>query len=672
MKADDLLKIQFIGDPQISPDGGRILFCKRHIDKNKYISNLFSVDMEGHTQQWTQGQGGASHGRWSADGQTIAFISGREEKKAQIFLMSAHGGEARKLTNLPDGSIGGFKWSPDGRWIAFQFRETLEDWTEKAAERRKGENLSTPPRMIDSLFYRLDGDGYFDNQRFKINVIEVATGEAKVLYDKSPYGLYGMDWMPNSEELVVVHSIAKLPFVDPPNDQIFRVAVADGQTWQLEGLGKGERDEPRVSPDGKWIAYLGDFDAEDPHGVRNTKMYVVSSDGGEPRCLTDQDDYCLTVLGLSDTKDSYGYSMLEWTPDSKGMYVSIGWHGETQLGFVQLDTARVEILTKGQHTITAANLSKDGERLACLFSHATKLPEVGVLDIGASSDQLEPQVLTHFNKPFHDEIKLSEPEEFWVETPDGTKVHAWVIKPLDYLEPKRYPAVLQIHGGPHAQYGWNFFHEFQLLAAEGYVVVYSNPRGSKGYGEEFCAAIRGAWGDRDWEDIQTITRWMQSCPYISPGEMGIMGGSYGGYMTNWAVAHCHDFKAAISDRCVSNVVSESGNSDFPWSPDAYWKGAGYGSWERIEARWQSSPMAHFEGVKTPILLIHSEGDLRCNVEQSEQVFTALQIQGVESRFVRYPSSTSHGLSRGGPPDLRLHRLNEITSWWRKHLHGPKA
>ncbi|HRJ28090.1 MAG TPA: S9 family peptidase [Fimbriimonadaceae bacterium] len=669
IRADDLLRIEFLGDPQIHPDGTKILYSKKQIIKNKMVGQLFTVDLEGRSQQWTHGTEGAGGGRWSPDGQFIAFISGREEKKAQIYLLPTAGGEARRLTDLPEGSLGSFKWSPDGRWIAATFRETAPEWTQAAAEERKKENASTPPRIHETAFYRLDGDGYFDQQRHQVYLINVASGETKVLYDQCPVGWYGFDWMPDSRELVIVHTMNQLPWAEAPNDQFVRVQIEDGQVWKLEGLGAGERAEPKVSPDGRWIAYLGVEGADDPFAVHNTRLYILPCEGGTPRCLSDQDDYCLAVMGLSDTKDAYGFAMLEWTPDSQGLYVSVGWHGETQLGFVQLDRARVEILTSGQHTITAGNLSRDGERLACLWGTATRLAEVGVLDIGTSGSQLEPRVLTRWNQAFHDEIILSEPEEFWVETPDGTSVHAWVMKPVGYLEPKRYPAVLEIHGGPHAAYGWNFFHEFQLLAAEGYAVVFSNPRGSKGYGEAFANAIRGAWGDRDWEDIQAVTRWMQHCPYIHPGQMGIMGGSYGGYMTNWAIGHCHDWKAAITDRCVSNVVSESGNSDFPWSPDAYWAGAGFGSWDRIEARWKSSPISTFDQVQTPLLIIHSDGDLRCNVEQAEQVFTALQVQGVESRFVRYPASTSHGMSRSGPPDLRLHRLGEIVAWWRKHLKG---
>lgn len=665
--AEDLLRIQFLGDPRMHPEGTQILFSKRHIDKekNKYVGNLFSVDLDGKVTQWTQGESGAGSGRWSPTGDRIAFVSGREGKQPQIFVIPTSGGEAAKMTSLPEGSIGEMKWSPDGKSIAFTFRPTQEDWTQAAAKKREETGASLPARTIDTLWYRLDGDGYFDNQRYAIHVVDVASGESRKVYEGCPAGWYSFDWSPDSKELAVTHTVNKNIFADPPNDQVFRVAVADGQAWMLEGLPKGEKTNIKWSPDGTSLAYLGDDSESDPWNVHNTKLFVVSADGGAPKCLSREDDYCLSVMGLSDTRDSYSFALLEWSPDSKAIYVSVGWHGETQLGFVEVDKGRVELLTSGKHTVLAGDLSRDGEKVACLYGDATHLEEVGVIDL-AEVDH-SPRVLTTFNKAFTDEIAVMEPEEVWLESEGGTSVQAWVIKPVGYLEPKRYPAVLEIHGGPHAQYGWAFFHEFQLLAANGYVVVYSNPRGSKGYGEDFCKAIRGNWGGPDWEDIQTVVRWMQHQPYIHPGLIGVMGGSYGGYMTNWAVGHSDAFKAAITDRCVSNLVSMGGNSDFPINKDGYWAGAPFGDLETIATLWKQSPIAYFDKVETPMFIIHSEGDLRCNVEQAEQVFSALQVRGIESRFVRYPSTTSHGLSRGGPPDLRLHRLGEIVAWWERHL-----
>ncbi|MFI5385699.1 MAG: prolyl oligopeptidase family serine peptidase [Fimbriimonadales bacterium] len=668
IKAKDLLRIVFVGDPQISPDGNRILFIRKHIDekKNKYVTNLYTVDMEGNVAQWTQGEAGAGSGRWSPDGQTIAFVSGRDKPASQIYLIPTTGGEARKFTGLPEGSIGELKWSPDGSKIAFTFRPQEESRTEKAKKEREEKGLSTPPWEIDSVWYRLDGDGYFGGQRHELFVFDVASQTKLCSYDVAPDGSYSYAWRPDSKELAVIHTASKRPFVEPPNSQIYRLTL-DGKAKQLKGLPKGDKGEPRWSPDGKWIAYAGDVDEEDPWGTRNTKLYVVSAEGGEPRDLTGHEDYDMAAATLSDTKEAGFGAVLEWAPDGSGLYVQIGWHGESQLGFVDFKKGGTKLLTDGHHSIGVGNISREGSRIAASWCTTTKLPEIAVIEPELVTGRLAPKVLTHFNEAFHDEIKLSEPEEIWLDSTDGAKVQCWVMNPIGYKTPKKYSAVLEIHGGPHAQYGWAFFHEFQLLASEGYVVVYSNPRGSKGYGEAFCAAIRGNWGIKDWDDVQAVMRWMQHQPYINAGQMGVMGGSYGGYMTNWVIGHTNDFKAAITDRCVSNMVSMAGSSDFPFNKDGYFKGVAWGDIEKIKELWRMSPIAYFEEVKTPTLIIHSEGDLRCNIEQSEQVFTALQQQGIESRFVRYPSTTSHGMSRNGPPDMRLHRLGEITKWWGKHL-----
>jgi dipeptidyl aminopeptidase/acylaminoacyl peptidase len=667
IKAEDLFKMVFVGEPQISPDGNRILFTRKHIgEKNKYVTNLYSVDMEGCITQWTQGENGAGNGRWSPDGHTIAFVSGRDKPASQIYLIPTSGGEATKLTDLPEGSLGGFKWSPDGTKIAFTFRETEPSRTEKAKKEREEKGLSSPPWEIDSIQYRLDGDGYFANQRHELYVFDVAEKKVLCRYKGSVDGGYSFDWNPNSKELVVIHSASKKPFADPPNDQLYRLAL-DGKATHISGLPKGNKGEPRWSPDGKWIAYAGDVDEKDPWGTRNTKLYVVKPDGGAPRDLTGHEDYDMAVGVMSDVKDSGFSAVMEWAPDSKGIYIQIGWHGEGQLGYIDLKEGGTKFLTEGNHSIMVGNVSHDARRVAATWGHATKLQEVAVIEAELATGHLVPRVLTGFNQAFHDEVKLSKPEEVWLDSTDGVKVQCWVIKPIGYKEPKQYPAVLEIHGGPHAMYGCAMFHEFQLLAAEGYVVVYSNPRGSKGYGEAFCGAIRGDWGNKDWDDIQAVTRWMQHQPYINSGQMGVMGGSYGGYMTNWVIGHTHEFKAAITDRCVSNMVSMAGNSDFPFNKDGYFKGVAWGDHSKIKELWKQSPIAFFETVKTPTLIIHSEGDLRCNIEQSEQVFTALQQQGIDSRFVRYPQNSSHGLSRNGPPDLRLHRLGEITKWWATHL-----
>jgi dipeptidyl aminopeptidase/acylaminoacyl peptidase len=271
-----------------------------------------------------------------------------------------------------------------------------------------------------------------------------------------------------------------------------------------------------------------------------------------------------------------------------------------------------------------------------------------------------------FNQALLEQIEVIEPEEHWVESEPGVKVQAWVIKPPENrkLKTENHPCCLEVHGGPHGMYTSSVFFEMQLLAANGYVVVFSNPRGSTGYGEDFARCIKGDWGNKDWADVQAVTKFAKTLPYVDRDRVAIMGGSYGGYMVNWAIGHSDEYKCAITDRCVSNLLSKSGNSDYTFIPDGNWPGAAYDNWETL---WDRSPVKHFKNVKTPTLVIHSEGDLRCHIEQGEQVFTFLKMRGVPTRFVRYPATTSHGMSRSGPPDMRLHRLREILRWLEEWL-----
>lgn len=668
--ADDLLKMQFLGDTQISPDGKRLLFAKRHInDKNKYVTNLFMTEIGDKSQpkQWTQGEMGAGSGRWSPDGSMIAFVAGRDKPGAQIYVLENSGGEARKLTSLPEGAVGSILWSPDGKHIAFSFRESHPDRTEKARKERESKGLSDPPWEIDTLFYRMDGDGYFGGQRFKLYVCDVVTGEHRLLYDKDPLGHFSFDWKKDSSALVVSHSATKDPLLDKPNDQLYIVPLK-GKATKIPCPMKGMKSSPKVSPDGKTIAYLGYYHPQDSWGVYNVQLWTIPMTGGDPKCLTADDDYCLDVLCLSDTlmghtADGGGSGLVQWTNDGKSIYVSIGHNGAVDVAVVDAKKGGLTFVTQGKHVAMGSNISKAGDRMAMLWGNATNLMEVGWLDLAGKATL--PQVVTSFNKALLEPVSICKPEEKWIPSTDGTKVHTWIMRPE--TTKKKVPAVLEIHGGPHAQYGWAFFHEFQLLCAQGYTVVYSNPRGSKGYGEAHCAAIRGDWGNKDWDDVSAVKEWMKKQAWIDTTRMGVMGGSYGGYMTNWAISHTHDFKAAITDRCIINWLSAGSNSDFPLNKDGYFGGQTWGAHEKIAKLWQQSPISHFEGVKTPTLIIHSEGDLRCNIEQGDQTFFVLKSLKVEARYVRYPVSTSHGLSRGGPPDLRLHRLGEIVNWWKRWL-----
>jgi len=675
---EDLLRFIIPSQPRISHDGSDILFARKHIgEKNKSVTNLWIVPAKGgHAEptrsvgvprQFTSGEAD-SGGQWNADDSRIAFIRTNKDKgESQVFIISRAGGEARQLTHFPEGSIESFKWSPDGRHLVVSFRETHADWTKEAEKKRKDSGESEPPRVIDDMWYRLDGDGYFGAQRHALYLVDAESGEHTPLFNKDNLGHHEFDFSPDSKTLVVSANPTKNALVRPWNNDLYLVDVKSKKSRTVPNLPKGPKALPQWSRDGKMIAYAGrEGTSDSTYSTENLELWVCDPKTGKARSLTGAGDYCMLAITLGDAGEAVFGPNFRWHPDSKRIIAQIGWRGESHLASIDVASGKVAFLTSGAIECTLGNISSDG-KAAVVRADPVTLPEVGIATLSKSAARLT--VLTSFNKELLSELDLAKPESKWIKSGDGNDVHVWIMKPpraRSSSSTKKLPAVLEIHGGPHALYGSAFFHEFQTLAAAGYVVFYSNPRGSKGYGRDHCHAIRGSWGDRDWVDLQAVIGFMLKHPQVDPKRMGVMGGSYGGYMTNWIIGHTNTFAGAITDRCVSNLISMWGNSDFPGVENKYWQG---NPWDKPETLWKWSPIRLMNKAKTPTLIIHSEGDLRCNIEQAEQVFTALKSRGVPTRFVRYPRTTSHGMSRMGPPDLRLHRLREILDWWKEWLGG---
>lgn len=664
---EDLTRFVYVGDPQISPDGEVIVFTRKNVgEKNDSITNLWitSTGKSAKPRQFTSG-GKDSHPRFSPDGGTIAFIGGRTKAKPQVFTMPVAGGEAVALTRFPEGAISSFKWSPDGKFIAVSFRETAEAWTVAGRKAAEEKGLSEPPRVLDNSWYRLDGDGYFDAQRHHLYMVDVETGDHRKIFDQDALGHFAFDISPDSSQIVVATNRDPRALHNAWNDEMLLIDVRTGKARAVPHMPHGPKAEPCFSPDGKWIAFAGREGDEGTYSTENLELFLADVRKGGARSLTGETDHCLMARTISDSAEAAFNAKIEWSPDSTGVYTRLGWHGEMHLAFIPLKGG-IKVLTSGEVDHNVGNVSRNGKRFALTAATDTRLGEVYVGEMGFGG-RVSTRRLTDFNGPLLAERAVAPIESHWVNSTNGTKVQVWVMKPPGFSggkNGKKIPAILEIHGGPHAMYGVGFFHEFQVLAAQGYAVFFSNPRGSKGYGRDFCAAIRGAWGTADWEDVQAVTAFMKSQSWVNAKRMGVMGGSYGGYMTNWVIGHTNEFRAAITDRCVSNLISMFGNSDYPDRPNHYWQG---NAWDDIESLWRHSPMKYLGNARTPTLIIHSEGDLRCNVEQSEQVFAVLQTHNVPVRFVRYPRSTSHGMSRSGPPDLRLHRLHQIVEWWKQWM-----
>ncbi|HVB74055.1 MAG TPA: S9 family peptidase, partial [Ktedonobacteraceae bacterium] len=299
--------------------------------------------------------------------------------------------------------------------------------------------------------------------------------------------------------------------------------------------------------------------------------------------------------------------------------------------------------------------------LALLIGSPTRVQEIYVRATDASGEMRR---VTDFNEPLLSEIALSTPEYMSYSGTDGWPMDGWVMKPQDFDPTKKYPLIVEIHGGPATQYGYGYFHEMQLLTAAGYVVLYTNPRGSLGYGRDFSLAVRGAWGEKESLDIMAGVDALIQKGYIDEQRMGVTGGSYGGFMTNWLISHNDRFKVAVTDRSVTNIASDFGSGDFGWTfADDELETT---PWDDHEKYMHMSPISYVKNIHTPLLIIHSEQDLRCNIEQAEQLFAALQYMGREVLFVRFEGQ-SHGMSRGGHPKLRVERLKHILGWFESHL-----
>jgi dipeptidyl aminopeptidase/acylaminoacyl peptidase len=433
---------------------------------------------------------------------------------------------------------------------------------------------------------------------------------------------------------------------------IYTVPAKGGEP-ELLWKGFGRLGALSWSPCGKYIALTG-REIEDPKLVwhKNSELYLMPADGGEPKCLTA--DFDRTVGGTDPV----------WSPDSKHVYVTFPHNGARNIYRVSME-GEVEPVTEGNMTVSGFTLDESGTVIAFNASDHVKPTELYVKD---SKGQRE---LTEMNKGILKKMRISEPEEFWFAASDGVRVQGWIVKPQGFRKGKKYPTLIEIHGGPRGAYGFKLDsaeHEFQVLADNGYVVVYTNPRASIGYGEQFAGLISGHWGERDYDDIMEATdHVIENYDYVDPERVGVLGGSYGGFMTNWIVGHTDRYKAAVTQRSISNWYSFHGTSDIGWMTlPTHELVNGKDPWDDLELCMEKSPITYVKNMVTPLLIIHSENDYRCPMEQGEQLFIALKKLGRTVEFVRFPDEP-HGLSRTGKPKHRVERLQHIIRWFDRYL-----
>ncbi len=660
IQAEDLYRFQLLSEPRISPDGKDVIYAVQRVDQKteKKYTNLWIVPAQGgRERQYTWGDQNDTHPRWSPDGSQIAFLSNRGDldKPAQIYLIPTSGGEAYPLTDLP-GTVSDFSWSPDGKQLLCTLRKTDADQFEREKDEQK-KKLGVVARHYDRVFYKLDGYGYLPRERTHLWVVEARSGKAKQLTDHPVYDELTPAWSPDGKRLAFFSNHSEDPDFNLDAVDLFVMPAAGGEMRKI-ATPPGEKTQPSFSPDGKWIAYYG-YHGEGT-GWRNTSLWLVPSDGSQPPCnLTEKYDLHASSWTINDLGQPEGMPPA-WSNDGRRLYFPVVLHGSSLLMSIATNGEELQTVIGEGGVVGSFSFDRDQARLAYFYGQMDDPGQVYVRELASGKDR----PLTRLNRASLDQIDLGQMEEVWFKGPAGNDLQGWILKPPGFDPAKKYPSILEIHGGPLIQYGKYFMHEFYYLASKGFVVYFTNPRGGRGYGEAHAKAIWGCWGGADYDDIMAWTDLVAQKPYIDTSRMGVTGGSYGGYMTVWIIGHTQRYKAAVTQRCVSNFISMWGSSDFNWSfQQELTAGRPF---EDLQKYWDMSPIKYIGSARTPTLVIHNEFDLRCPIEQGEQVFVALKSLGVESEMVRFPDEF-HGLSRTGRTDRRIARLNHILGWFEKHL-----
>jgi len=650
LKPEDIYHFRWVDHVRLSPDGESVAYQVGWADRESRSNRSRIVVrrvLDPEAVEATAGPRRDHSPEWSPDGRRLAFVSKRGTAD-QVFVLELPGSEPVQVSAVAEGASSP-AWSPDGTHVAFLGTVVGEpDGVVDDPRSPEGSDQirRTPvARIARTLDYKHDGSGYVDGRHQHLFVASADGGGATQITDGA-WDVGGFDWSPDGTRFVIVGNADE-------NADLHR----ESHLYSVDFSGSMEKiftgydlSSPSWSPHGDRIAFVA-LASEEPGQLE--RLYVVPANGGEARCLTSGLDLAVGDALVTDMRAGHGMRLC-WSRAGDRLYFTASGPGVTGIYSVDLDgNVRAEI--GGERRIFDFDVA--GPVIAFCASDPNNPGELHVVMRGAEAR------LTDLNPWLRDRY-VAQPEEHSFTAPDGWVLQGWMLKPPGFDPTRAYPLVMEIHGGPHAEYGWAFFHELQILAGMGFLVFYMNPRGSDGYGEVFRRAVVRDWGGKDYTDLMTaLDQLIQRTGFIDTARLGVGGGSYGGYMTNWIIGQTDRFAAAVSMRSISNLVSEYAQHDI-----VLWGQLELGPppWPDSDELWRRSPIRYVSNVKTPLLLTCGEMDLRCAISQSEEMFGALRLLGKTVELVRFPEE-SHDLSRSGRPDRREERLRRIAGWYERFL-----
>jgi dipeptidyl aminopeptidase/acylaminoacyl peptidase len=644
----DVFQLEYADDVQISPDGSRIVYVRvsHDIMTDRPRRNLWMVNVDGTNNRPVRSEARSfSSPRWSPDGARLAYVSSADGSP-QLYVRWMDSGQTALLTNLVE-SPDSIAWSPDGKSIAFT-QLVPADKSPLAAPPPKpeGATWAPPVKVIDSVVYRVDGAGYLESGYQHVFVVSSEGGTPQQLTAGDFNHDGPLSFTPDGKRVVFSANRGPDWEREPQNTEVFSVDIGTRELKQLTSR-KGPDNSPVVSPDGRRILYLGYDDRY--QGYQVTHLYVMDADGKNSRVLAADFD-----RDLADPR---------WAADSRGIYAHYDDHGVRKLALVSLD-GKVRTLAEGlggtdlgrPYTSGSFSVARNG-RVA--FAHNS--PERPA-DVGTAGSTGGARVLTSLNDDLLGNKTLGVVKPLtWKSSKDQREIQGWLITPPDFDPAKKYPLILEIHGGPFAAYGPNYTTELQLFAAAGYIVLYANPRGSTSYGEQFGNLIHHAYPGDDYDDLMSGVDAVIAQGNVDTGNLFVTGGSGGGVLTAWIVGKTDRFRAAVVAKPVINWSSFVLTSDFTPFFYRYWFGAQ--PWEQPQEYWRRSPLSLVGNVKTPTMLLTGESDYRTPIAESEQYYQALKLRNIDTVMVRIPEA-SHGMT--SRPSNLIAKVDNILAWFGKY------